>query len=182
MSSAPRYFPRYTVEDYRQWGGDWQLIDGVAIAMTPSPFGRHERIVANCVHEFMTSIEREGCDYRVYAGLDWIVGSETVVRPDVMVVCGEQPTRHLERPPDLVVEILSPSTSEQDSTIKRRIYQEQGVSTYVMIDSADNSLQVLRLPPKPAATDYETIELAGLSSIRLPGGCRLDFDPVRLLR
>ncbi len=58
MSSAPRYIPHYTVEDYLRWEGDWQLIDGVPIARTPSPFGRHEQIVANLVHEFMSSIER----------------------------------------------------------------------------------------------------------------------------
>jgi len=45
MSAAPRYIPNYTVNDYMLWEGDWQLIDGVPIAMSPSPFGQHERIV-----------------------------------------------------------------------------------------------------------------------------------------
>jgi hypothetical protein len=41
MSSAARYSPNYTIKDYRQWQGDWELWRGIAVAMTPSPFGKH---------------------------------------------------------------------------------------------------------------------------------------------
>ena len=44
MSTAPRYVPHYTVSEYARWEGDWELIDGVPIAMSPSPFGPHERV------------------------------------------------------------------------------------------------------------------------------------------
>lgn len=51
MSTVPRYIPRYTIDDYQHWEGDWELIDGVPIAMTPSPFGHHERIVSRLSFE-----------------------------------------------------------------------------------------------------------------------------------
>ncbi|WP_457626586.1 hypothetical protein [Persephonella sp.] len=37
MSFAEKYLPNYTVEDYKQWEGDWELIEGIAYAMVPSP-------------------------------------------------------------------------------------------------------------------------------------------------
>lgn len=45
MSTAPRYQPHYTVEDYRQWEGRWELMGGVAIAMSQSPFGQHAKLL-----------------------------------------------------------------------------------------------------------------------------------------
>ncbi len=46
MSSAPRYpIPPQTVDDYRHWQGDWELVEGIPIAMSPSPFGPHKRLV-----------------------------------------------------------------------------------------------------------------------------------------
>jgi len=39
MGSVERYVPRYTVEDYQYWKGDWELWDGLAVSMLPCPFG-----------------------------------------------------------------------------------------------------------------------------------------------
>lgn len=41
VSTAPRYLPHDTVAEHAAWEGDWELLDGVALAMTPSPFGPH---------------------------------------------------------------------------------------------------------------------------------------------
>lgn len=40
----PAYREHYTAEDYRQWKGDWELIEGVAYAMAPSPTVSHQRV------------------------------------------------------------------------------------------------------------------------------------------
>lgn len=178
MSSAPRYIPHYTVEDYLQWQGDWQLIDGVAIAMTPSPFSRHEQIVANLVHEFMSSVERNQCNCRVYAGLDWIVSADTVVRPDVMIACGPQPQRHLEKPPDLVVEVLSPSTKAQDQVTKRQLYFDHRVAFYLIVDPETNSLECLQA----GDAEYHAMQAAESLEFLLPSGCRLSIRVERVLR
>lgn len=178
MSSAPRYIPHYTVADYMQWKGDWQLIDGVPIAMTPSPFGRHERIVANLVYELMRSFDENGCDCQAYAGLDWIVSADTVVRPDVMVVCGSQPERHLEAPPDLVVQILSTSTKTQDRVTKRDLYHEYRVPFYLIIDPETNSIEVLQ----STGGGYSPLPVSNRVEITLPSGCRLQIPVERVLR
>ena len=87
----------YTIEDYRLWQGDWELWDGIAIAMTPSPFGRHQAILVALVSELRAALREGGCEATALVELDWIVSNETVVRPDVIVVCGAAPEKHLEQ-------------------------------------------------------------------------------------
>ena len=57
MSSVPQYLPNYAVADYNLWQGNWQLIDGVAVAMSPSPFGPHERIISRLSRMIGNAIE-----------------------------------------------------------------------------------------------------------------------------
>ena len=178
MSSAPRYLPHYTVKDYMQWQGDWQLFDGLAIAMTPSPFGRHEQIVVNLIYELTANIHRHECDCRVYAGLDWIVSDDTVVRPDVMVVCGEQPERHLERAPEFVVEVLSLSTEKQDRAMKRQLYFEHGVAFYLIVDPITNAIEFLQSGDE----DYHTQIDPDRITCTLPSGCRIAIARDLVLR
>ena len=134
MSSIPRYIPRYTLDDYRRWEGNWELIDGIAIAMTPSPFGPHERVVSRLSRIIGIQLEQNACPCEVYTNLDWIISNNTVIRPDLMVVCGDQPQRHLESPPILVAEVLSESTRGSDLVVKRALCREQQVLHYLVID------------------------------------------------
>lgn len=159
MSTAPRYIPHYTVDDYAHWEGDWELIDGVPIAMSPSPFGPHERVVSRLARAIGNEIEQNRCDCEVYTNLDWIVSRDTVVRPDVMVVCGEQPARHLERPPALAVEVLSDSTRAQDLTAKRDLYREHRVPHYLIVDPDRRNVQWMAIGETDAVDIDETSEI-----------------------
>ncbi|MCC6509451.1 MAG: Uma2 family endonuclease [Pirellulaceae bacterium] len=141
MSSATRYVPNYSIADYRRWEGRWELIDGVAIAMTPSPFGHHERIVSRLSRVLGNQLDELPCECEVYTNLDWILGANTVIRPDLMVVCGEQPQRHLEQRPEIAVEVLSESTRESDTTVKRRLCLEHGVPHYLIIDPEARTIE-----------------------------------------
>ena len=96
MSSAVRYTPHYTIEDYRRWKGDWELWHGTAVSMTPSPFGRHGVMLARLVTALTNSIDAAGCNAYVLAEIDWIIGDDTVVRPDASVICGDPPDEHIE--------------------------------------------------------------------------------------
>jgi Uma2 family endonuclease len=99
MSSASDYRPHYTVEDYRQWEGDWELWSGTAVAMTPGPFGRHAFLLAQAAKVLGNAIDQKACDAVVLAEIDWIVSSDTVVRPDLTIVCGGAPGKHVESAP-----------------------------------------------------------------------------------
>ncbi|PAY20868.1 hypothetical protein CKO51_03770 [Rhodopirellula sp. SM50] len=63
MSSAPRYVPHYTIEDYRRWEGDWELIDGVPVSMSPSSFGPHKRVVAELSRQILNPFIENQRDY-----------------------------------------------------------------------------------------------------------------------
>lgn len=181
MSTAPRYVPHYTVDDYRHWAGDWQLVEGVAVAMTPSPFGRYERVVSRLGHAFTSAIQNQNCRCEVYYNLDWIVREDTVVRPDVMVVCGGQPDRHLERAPEVAVEVLSPSTRELDQTVKRDLYREYGVGFYWVVDADENRIEIIRNVGQ-RGTPSEIIGIDSTSTLELPEGCRLELQRRQLFR
>ena len=174
MSSVPKYQPHYTVADYRLWQGNWQLIDGVAVAMSPSPFGPHERIISRLSRMIGNAIDAKHCPCEVYTALDWIMNENTVVRPDLMVVCGDQPERNLERPPVLVVEVLSESTRRLDLIAKREHYSQQKVPHYLIIDPNDRSIEHITAEGSSRHTAGETIEF------RLEPDCRVSIECSRL--
>jgi Uma2 family endonuclease len=179
MSTARKYQPHYLVADYQQWEGRWELWYGTAVAMAPSPFGPHERAVSEIGFQIQASIKGQpACSAcRLYTGLDWIVQHDTVVRPDLMLVCGRQPELHLERAPTLVVEVLSESTADKDRTVKRELYESFGVEHYLLADPAAKSIQWLKLGPQNKFVD-QAPEIAddGRFALETRGGCRVRFD------
>ncbi len=114
MSAAEKFQPNYTVDDYRQWQGDWELWQGIPVSMVPSPFGRHSSVTGKIVTSLNNAIAANGCSATTLVELDWIISAGTVVRPDVAVVCGGLPERHLEARPEIVVEVLSGTTRDRD--------------------------------------------------------------------
>jgi len=140
MSTVPRYLPHYTVTDYEQWEGDWELWQGIPVAMTPSPFGRHQRCSLRLARSLLTAIEAEDCKAEVLQEIDWIISDDTVVRPDVVVLCGDAPERHVTESPALVAEILSPSTADKDRNDKLRLYEDNGVDYYLIVDPNQKAL------------------------------------------
>lgn len=144
MSAAPKYRPRYSVDDYSTWEGDWELWDGLAVAMSPSPFGVHQLVLFNLAGELRTQLRDQGCDAVALGEIDWIISRETVVRPDVVVLCGDAPDKHIESTPALVAEVLSASTAERDRTFKRDLYDEQGVGVYLVIDPESKTMHAYR--------------------------------------
>ncbi len=173
MSTAHRYLPKYTLEDYRQWKGDWELWQGIPISMTPSPFGPHQRIAARLVTTLQNSIDLNQCDAVVLAEIDWIVADDTVVRPDVLVLCGNAPARHVEQTPAFIAEILSPSTEQLDRGAKFDLYREQGVGYYMIIDPAKRELDVYRLDEDKAYQPLKTMDEMVLEICRT---CRLNIS------
>ncbi len=179
MSSAPRYTPSYTVEDYQLWEGDWELWNGVAVAMTPSPFGRHGKLLISIGAALKSAIESARCHATVMAEIDWILSSDTVLRPDLVVVCGPEPERHVEVTPALAVEILAEGTRERDLNFKRDIYQQQSLRYYVIVDPDASQLTVLQLNNEGV---YAAMELSKSVTIDICDGCHLSINIESLFR
>ena len=170
MSTAPEYQPRYTIDDYRTWQGDWELWKGVAVAMTRSPFGRHSRLLIDVGSALKSAIEAANCNATVLGEIDWIVAKDTVLRPDLLVVCGREPERHVEETPAIVVEILSDSTRERDQVHKRMIYQQQSVPIYLMVDSEASQFTALKLQENG---QYAEMEFSSLLSLKICDDCSM---------
>lgn len=145
MTAAKKYIPHYTVADYAHWEGDWELWGGVPVSMAPGPFGRHQKLAGDVMMVIREALSAAECNAEVTYELDWIVSNDTVVRPDVLVICGGIPERHLETPPALIVEVVSDSTRERDQVFKRALYEREGVTAYLIADPDAKTIEVLIL-------------------------------------
>ncbi|MCW3128019.1 MAG: hypothetical protein JWO03_3677 [Bacteroidetes bacterium] len=139
------HIPRYTYADYCLWEGDWELINGYPYSMAPSPFGSHQRVSIEFASAIHSQLRQKGCDCQVFADLDWIVNDDNVVRPDVMIVCGERVEKHLQYAPVWIVEILSASSGLRDQIIKKELYANQGVRYYLIADPDKKTVVVHEL-------------------------------------
>ena len=144
MAHLQKIIPHYTYEDYLHWEGRWELIDGHPIAMSPSPMPRHQKLVISFAAELLRIIKK--CKHcTVYDYLDYKVEDDTILQPDILVVCKEIKKSYLDFAPSLVTEILSPSTALRDRHTKFEIYEQQGIKYYVIIDPDKDIVEVYSL-------------------------------------
>ena len=145
-SEAIRYTPSYTADDYRRWQGDWELWDGAAVDMSPSPGFEHQNAATRLASKILQQLEAsDTCECTVVCELDWQVSHTTVVRPDVSVLCQGHPGQFISYPPTLIAEVLSVSTRKKDRTAKRTLYERQGVLFYLLVDPEKKAIEVLSL-------------------------------------
>lgn len=144
MSIAEKYRPHYTYEDYEQWEGRWEIIDGMPYAMSPLPIPDHQRVSLKLSILFEEALK--GCKkYKVYPPLDWKIKENTIVQPDVLIVCKKIEKKYLDFPPALVAEVLSPSTALKDRNVKMELYQMQGVKYYCILDVQFKKIEIYEL-------------------------------------
>ena len=105
--------------------------------MSPAPKRRHQYVGGQFVTAFNNGLKGQlnNCNCEVLYESDWIINENTVVRPDVMIVCDAAPSDFVTAPPVLVLEIFSPHTRLKDQNIKFRIYEKNGVRWYLMADA-----------------------------------------------
>jgi Uma2 family endonuclease len=131
---------RFTYADYQTWPDDerWEIIAGVAYAMTPAPSIRHQNVSGNIFTMFKDFFRGNPCK-PFYAPVDVVFDEENVVQPDLLVVCDKSKITeaNIRGVPDLVVEILSPSTSLKDKREKKDLYERFGVREYLLIYPED---------------------------------------------
>ena len=135
MGIADKIIPHYTYDDWINWEGKWELIEGHPIAMSPAPVPPHQRASAELITELTLALRKSKCkNCRVYDSIDYKISDDTILAPDVLIICGEVKKKYLDYPPSLVIEILSPSTALRDRHTKFQYYQQQGVKYYLIAD------------------------------------------------
>lgn len=176
MSLPELRCPGYTVEDWKTWEGRWELIHGVAYDMTPAPSVEHQRVsgrlylaIGNALEEGKREAGGGGCE--VFAApIDlFLPGQESVFQPDLVLVCdpAKLAPHGIVGVPDLVVEILSPSSASKDTVAKRWAYAAAGVPEYLIVDPEGREGMLLRLD-NGHYTDSARIEWGAL--VALLGG------------
>ena len=147
---------KYTLADCLAWeeGTRGEIIDGEAVMMAP-PSTAHQLISMELARQLANFLEGRKCRVlpapfavRLFerAG-DKPEDVQTVVEPDLSVVCD---SAKLDKygcrgAPDLVVEVLSPSTQRHDRLVKLDLYQRAGVREYWIVSPEEQTVQVLLL-------------------------------------
>jgi len=177
MAHTNKIIPHYTYEDWEQWEGKWELIEGFAIAMSPAPVLLHQRVAGNIFIEFSDVLKKAGCKKcKAYLPINYRIADDTVLEPDMLVVCGNPKTKYLDYPPSLVVEVLSPATALRDRNTKFELYQQQGVPYYLIVDSNKQIVEIYQL----INGEYQLQPFTNDFSFILDEGCQItpDFSEV----
>ena len=144
MSPLTQPIEYYTYEDYKEWEGDWELIDGIAYAMAPAPKRIHQSLATEIIYNFRVQLENcSNCE--VLGEIDYKVSNDTILKPDIVLTCGETNESYLTKAPEIVVEIISKSTAKRDEKYKFEIYQEEKVKYYILIYPDDLKAKIYKL-------------------------------------
>ena len=134
---ALRQDKRYTYEDYMNWPEDerWEILDGVAYMMA-TPNVAHQRISREILVQLAAFLKGKPCE--VFAAPFTVrLSDDNVVEPDIVVVCDKSKLeggKGCDGAPDMIVEILSPSTAGMDKLKKFNKYLQAGVREYWIVD------------------------------------------------
>ncbi len=146
MSSAIKILPHYTYEDYCHWEGRWELIDGIPYAMSPAPNPMHQWLIMNIGAEFRNALRKARCKHcKLYDFLDIKIEEDTIVQPDVLIVCKPIVKNFLDFPAALVVEVLSPATALKDRHTKFALYEKMGIKYFLIINSDPQAIEIFTL-------------------------------------
>ena len=153
MGLALRKEKHYTYADYLTWPDDarYELIDGEAFLMAPAPLIEHQEVAGDVYHQLRNQLDGKACrpyiapvDVRLPRKDEADAAIDTVVQPDVLVVCDPSKIdrRGVRGAPDWLLEVLSPSTAAHDQIAKRRTYERAGVREYWLVHPGDRTLTV----------------------------------------
>ncbi len=139
------FLPHYTYDDYLAWDGEWELISGIPYAMAPAPTITHQEINLHIGIEL--SLRLKKCpNCKVLPEVDWKIDEETVVQPDNLVVCNlKNKKNYLDKKPEIIFEILSPSSKKRDRNLKFALYEKESVPYYIIIEPFGMFAEVYKL-------------------------------------
>ena len=166
---------KLTYQEYRHFPDDGlrhELIDGEHF-VSPAPGTNHQSVSRHIQYQLYEQLELTGRAEVYNAPTDVELSEVDIVQPDIMVVSKER--RHIISPsriigaPELVVEILSPSTGARDRELKRGLYERRGVVLYWLVDPEGQAVTVYELSDgvyreKGVHHDTVRLELPGLEA------------------
>ena len=176
---------KLTYDEYANLPGDerYELIDG-ELVLVASPSERHQW-TATRLYRLMLLAEDRGLGWVYFAPFDVVLTDNDVVQPDLLFISKERADilteANVQGAPDLVVEILSPSTSRLDRTRKRELYERHEVKEMWLVEPEERKVWVLLLQDGKLEVAGEYGEGRGFSSATL-GGLTIELDDVFQVR
>jgi len=150
----PKGYKKYSYADYLASDEDirYEVISGEMISMSPSPTPKHQDVVDELTAEFKMFLRGKECmafsapmDVCLFAKngtkyediKDW-------VQPDLMILCDRSKIgkNNIIGAPDLIIEVLSPSTARNDRWVKFNSYEKAGVKEYWIVDPLNMTVEV----------------------------------------
>jgi Uma2 family endonuclease len=141
--ASQTYFTRprtVTYQDYLNLpedGNRYEVMNGELI-MVPAPNTIHQDVSANVEYELKKFIEKHKVGKIYHAPIDVVLSETNVVQPDILFIAKQRfhiiTEKNISGAPDLIIEILSPSTGYYDLIEKKEIYEKYGVQEYWIID------------------------------------------------
>lgn len=150
MVTSTKPAAKLTYEDYRKTPEDerYELIDGVLI-MVAAPNMAHQRTQRKLGWRMARDVETGGLGEVFFSPCDVVLSEHTTLQPDLIFVSKENAgiitDANIQGAPDLVVEIISPSSVGTDWVTKRDLYAKHGVKEYLLIHPIDRTVWVMRL-------------------------------------
>ena len=141
---------KHTYEDYKRTPDDlrYELLDGELI-LSPSPRTAHQRTSKRILKPLDDFVEQNKLGEVFHAPYDVVLDDFNVVQPDILFVSSERASiiteDNIQGAPDLIIEILSPSTARRDRTQKRDLYARREVKEYWQADTDAKSVTALTL-------------------------------------
>ncbi len=187
--ALPAEKTRYTFADVLSWDEDEriEIIDGEAFMMaTPSRI--HQEISGELFRQLANFLEGKQC--RVYPAPfgvrlfardgDGPEDVDTLVEPDISVVCDRSKLdQHgCKGAPEMVIEILSPSTLRHDRLVKLNLYDQAGVLEYWIVDPQNRAVQVFRRDGGAALRICEEYGHTQVAKVSVLDGCFLELGKV----
>lgn len=173
MKEVPRQL-KFTYHDYVLLPEDkqYELIDG-DLYMVPAPTPYHQSIAGRIEFELRRFVKEHTMGEVLHAPCDVYFSQYDVVQPDILYVSSERlgiiKERYVQGPPELVVEILSPSSRDKDRQIKRKLYGRHGVREYWIVDPEAKSVELLTRQETSLETLHTFVDPDLLTSPLLPG-------------
>lgn len=187
--AVPAELERYSFADFLAWEDDnrIEIIDGSAIMMAP-PFRIHQKISMELSRQLANYLEGKKCEVypapfavRPFENVnDAPEYVDTVVEPDISVVCDKSKLDNYgcKGAPDMVVEILSPSSLRHDRLVKLFLYQRAGVREYWIVDPKNESVQVFLSDGKGFLRTHEEYGRKDIARVNVLDGCFIDLNKV----
>ena len=188
--ALPAEKERYTFADVLTWPDNEraEIINGEPVMMAPPPSRVHQEISFEISRQIGNYLDGKRCKvYPAPFGVrlfeqdgDSPEDVDTMVEPDISIVCdpSKLDDHGCKGAPDMVVEVLSPSTQRHDQLVKLGLYQRARVREYWIVDPMNKTTRVMLLDAGGTLQLHEVYVRKGVAKVNVLDGCFIELSKV----